>query len=336
MALFSAPGTIAPIVRPNQNNQSGDVNALALAHYGGVVEGTIERRSALHGWVPMQTVRGTTTLTNFAVGEATLSKVTPGVAPDATGSDFAKNSISVDTVVLARNVLPLLEVFQTQYDARKEIGQEHGKKIAKFWDQSMFIMAYKAAIASRSSFSGGVDNKPAGFTGGSTVTMSSAGAASDPAMLYKAIRDLFVKMEQKDVSPKDDDVMLAFRPEQFYALQDAEQIVNGTYLTSDGNSITTMIFKAFGVPVIASNNIPSTSITGHLLSNAANGNAYDGDFTKLAGLAFSAKALLAGETIPLTQDVYYDRIYKSWFVDSHLSYAVTTNRNEYAGAILLP
>jgi len=336
MTLFSGAGTIGTVVRPMQQNQAGAVDALAVEHYSGTVEGTIERRSVLNGWVNMRRLTGTTTLTDFAVGEATLGKVTPGEAPAASNADFSKASITVDTVVYARNVLPLLEVFQSSYDARKELGTEHGKKIAKFLDQSMFIQAAKAAGLANSRFSNGTAGKPAGHFGGSNVTLSASGDATDPAKLYSAIGDLFVQMQEKDVSPHDDDVMIAVRPAQFRALMEAELIVNGEYITSDGNNMQTMIFKAFGCPVVQSNNIPNTNVTGHLLSNAANSNAYDGDFTKLAGLAFSARALLGGETIPLTSDVFYDKMFKSWFVDSHLAYAVTPNRAEYAGAIWLP
>lgn len=336
MALFDDAGTIVPIQRPMQQNQTGAVDALKVEEYSGIVEGTIERKSALAGFVPMRRVVGTTTVSDFAIGEATLDKVVPGVAPAGTNVDFAKASIVVDTVILARNVLPMLDVFQTSYDARKEIGTEHGKKIAKFRDQAMFIQAAKATTA-ESRFANGSAGKPAGHFGGSTVTLASAGDATDPAKLYQAYRDLFVQMENKDVIPREDDIMICVRPQQFYALQDAEQIVNGEYVTSDGNKLSNvMIFKAFGCPVMSSTNIPNTNITGHLLSNAANSNAYDGDFTKLAGLAFSARAILGGETIPLTSDVWFNKEYKSWFVDSHLSFAVTPNRKEYAGAIWLP
>lgn len=337
MSLFNDAGTIQNIVRPNQQNQSGDPLALAIEEYAGMVEGTIRRRSALEGFISMRPVKGTTTLTNYAIGEAELGKVEPGVAPQASGTDFAKASITVDTVVYARNVLPLLDVFQTQYDARKEIGVEHGKKIAKFRDQSLFIQAAKAAMLTESRFANGAAGKPKGHKGGNAVVLGAAGDAADPAKLYSAIGDLFVKMEEKDVIPREDDVMLAFRPQQFYTLQESEQIVNGTYVTSDGTRLDNVaIFKAWGCPVISSNNIPNTAVTAHFLSNANNGNAYDGDFTKLVGLAFSPRALLGGETIPLASDVFYDKIYKSWFVDSHLSYAVTPNRAEYAGAIWLP
>src|SRR3546814_4211799 len=56
------------------------------------------------------------------------------------------------------------------------------------------------------------------------------------------------------------------------------------------------IFKAFGVPVVRSNNFPAgQNITNHLLSNTRNGNAYNGDFTNVVAAAFSPRALLAGE-----------------------------------------
>ena len=45
------------------------------------------------------------------------------------------------------------------------------------------------------------------------------------------------------------------------------------------------------------------------------------------------KALLAGETIPLTSDVYFDKKEMQWFIDSYLSFAVTPNRAEMAGGI---
>ncbi len=336
MPLFDDAGKINTIQRPMQQNQTGSTLELAVEQYSGHVEGTIERRSVLNGWVDMKRVVGTTTLTDFAVGAATLDKVTVGEAPDGKNVDFAKASITVDTVIVARNVVPLLETFQNSFDAQKHIGVEHGKKIAKFLDQSMFIQAAKASLLTDSRFANGSAGKPDGHFGGSTYTFGATGDAVDPAKLYSGIGKLLTKMEEKDVVPDQDDVMLAFRPAYFRALQDAEQIINGTYVTADGTTREGMIFKAFGCPVVSSNNVPNTDITSHLLSNAANSNAYNGDFSKLVGLAFSARALLGGETIPLTSDAWYNKEYKSHFIDSHLAFAVTPNRAEFAGSLWLP
>ncbi len=321
------------IVRPGQSNQGGSVSALHLEEFTGIVESTIERKASLKGFIPMRTVRGTSTITNFAVGESTLQKATPGSPIDGTGTDFSKRTLTVDTVILARSVLPLLETFQTSYDSRKEIGMEHGKKIAKFYDQSFFIQAIKAAQFADSTYkNGAASGKPLGHFGGSTQTLTASGDALDPAKLYAAVANLFVQMEEKDVDPRTDDVVIALRPAEFYTLLQNEQLIDGTYKTSEGTSIQAHLLKAYGVPVMASNNFPGgQTISGHLL-----GTDYDGDFTKVVAAAFSPRALLAGETIPLTTDVFWDKLSKQWFVDAHLAYAVTPNRAEFAGIIVKP
>jgi hypothetical protein len=246
--------------------------------------------------------------------------------------------VTVDTVVAAREVFSLLDVFQTQIAVRQEVATEQGKEIAKFWDQAFFIQAVKAALLTESSFSQGSAGKPAGHSGGSQEVLASAGDLNDPAKLFAAIARLLVKVENKDVDPLNDDLMLIVKPQQFYTLAQAEQLVNGNYVTAAGNQMQNVhMLKTYGVPVISSNNLPAgLNITGHHLSNSGNGNAYDGDFTKLGVLAFSPRAVMAGETISLSSDIFYDKLYKSWYVDSHLAFAVGPNRAEYAGAIMLP
>lgn len=338
MPLFDDAGNIptSTIVRPGQFDQTGAINAAAVTEYSQTVEHTIARTSVLNGFVKARSVRGTNKIGSYGFGKSTIQKLDVGIAPPATPVDIGRNTLTVDTVILTRHAVPLLETFQTSYDARTELGVEDGQEMAKYIDQAYFIQAAKAALVTQSRYSS-VGGKPAGFGTGSTKTLSAAGDATDPAKLYAAIRDLCVIMETKDVSPSKDDLMLIVKPAQFYALQDAEQIINGNYITSAGTRLEGIpIFKTFGVPVMSSNNMPSTNITGHFLSNTDNSSAYDGDFTKLVGLLFSTKAILAGETIPLESDLFYDKIYKTWFVDSHCSFGVTTDRVEYAGAILLP
>jgi len=327
IGLFPAENDVmAPVTYPNQINSTGDTMALAISEYAGHVEGTIDRKSVLADMIPRRTVRGTNKVHNYAIGETTLDKITPGVAPDAGGVDLNKTELTVDTVIIARNILPLLDVFQESFDVRKEIGVEHGKKIAKFQDQAFFIQAAKTAMRT-TAVADGTD----GHTGASQVTLTLAGDVTDPAKMYRAVSQLNTKMAEKDVDWVTDDIMLAFRPAVYAALRDAEQIVNGTYHTAAGTEKEGMVYKAFGAPVFQSNNVPNGVIADHLL-----GTNYNGDFSKVAGLAFSPRALLAGETIPLDSDVYFDKIYKMWFVDSWMSFGVTANRAEYAGAILLP
>ena len=332
MALF----TNSP-VRPNQQNQAGPIDALTITEFTGIVEGTLARTSKLDPFIQRRRVMGTNSLTNYAVGETQLQTLTPGVAPDGTPVSFSKLALTIDTVVLARNIFPLLETFQNSFDVRKQVGQEQGKKIGKFTDQAFMIAGIKVARLTQSPYSNIAGDKPEGHEGGHIETLGAAGDALDPAALYTAIADALVKMEEKDVSPQTEDVMLIVRPAQFYVLQQAEQIINGEYLTSDGNKLTGVpVFKAWGIPVISSNNLPNTNIVGHPLSNANNSNGYDVDATKVVGLLISPRALLAGETIPLTSKVFFDDLSKQWFVDSWLSFGVTGNRAEFAAVIQIP
>lgn len=322
------------ITRPGQAAGTGDIDALHIEEYTGVVEATIERHSALQGFVPMRSVKGTSVFTNFAVGQSTLQKVVPGAKPDGTVNKFGKKSLTVDTIVLARSSFPLLETWQTSYDARKEVGQEHGKTIGKFVDQSFFIQAIKAGSLTQTPYSIGAG---AGHLGASQVTLTNSTDAVDPVLLYQAISDLFVQMRLKDVDPAKDDVMIVVKPQEFATLQQNDQIINREYITSEGVSIQAHILKAYGCPVIDSNNFPGGEvIASHFLSNSDNGNAYDGDFSKVVAAAFSPRALMAGSTIPLTTKMYWLDEYLQWNVDAYLSYAVGPNRPEFAGLILKP
>lgn len=327
------------VTRPNQQNSTGSDQALIIEEFTGMVEGTLARKSALKGWVNVRPVRGTSTIRMDAVGESTLQVLQPnGATVDSTRNDFSKNTLTIDTVVLARATFPILEVFQTNFDKRREVASEHGKKLGKLWDEGMFIQAIKASQLAESTFDrGAAGAKPDGHFGGSLEVLGAAGDATDPAKLYAAIARLLTKMEDKDVDPQNDDCILGLKPAQFYTLLQAEQIINGEYITAEGNRVRGMILNTYGIPVVRSNNYPGgKNITGHPLSTALNSNAYNGDFTKAVATVFSPRALLAGETIPLTSEIFYDNVTKLHFVDAHMSYGATPGRAEFSGSIFLP
>lgn len=333
------PLSYTNVSRPGANLQSGNntqtgaapsaTNPLALhiEEYAGVVEGTLERRSMIRNFVPVRPVKGTSVITNFQVGESTLDKVVPGTEPAGTVNQATKVKLTIDTLVNARSIVPLLDDFQASYDARSAIGQEHGKKIAKFFDQSFLIQAIKAAQISDMSL------YPAGWQPGTVDTFGAAGDETDPAKLEAKFLDLFAQMEEKDVDPQADGLIIVAHPRAYYTLLQNDRLVDSQYMTAEGTSIQTKTLKVAGVPIYTSNNLPKTVISGHYLSNAGNGNAYDGDFTDTIASVFSPRALLAGETIPLTSDVFYDKKSKMWFIDAHLSFGVGPNNPAFAGLL---
>jgi hypothetical protein len=331
--------SVTNVNRPGANLQTGNNNqigsapaatnpmALHIEQYTGIVEGTIQRKSVVNGFVPVRPVKGTSTISGFQVGESTLSKLVPGTEPDGSVNQASKVKLTVDTVVIARNITPMIDDFQNSYDAKKEVGMEHGKKIAKFYDQAMLIQAIKAAgITDMTGY-------PAGWQPGTQKSFTAANQEKDPAALEDMFGQLFSDMETKDVDPQNDGLVVVAQPWVYYTLLKNDRLVDRTYITSDGTTIKSKEIEAYGVPIWRSNNLPAANITGHYLSNTGNGNAYDGDFSNTVAVAFSPRALLAGETIPLTTDVFWDQRLKAWFIDAYLSFGVTPNNPAFAGLI---
>lgn len=327
-------GATAP-VNQNQINQAGPLDALITAQFSGEVEHTMMEESVLEKFIPRRAVKGTNTLTKKAIGRGKLQKLNRGEAPDGTQVDFSKASVTVDTVILSRHSLWDLDVIQTDIDSRKEIAVEQGQEIAEFIDQTFCIAGAHAAAMTKSAYAqGSTTGKPEGHFGGTQVKMATAGDEADPAKFYHKIGELVKEMRKKKVNVRTAKSILIVGPDQYHVLMDSEQIVNGDYKTSDGNKLSDIPqFKAWGIPVVESIHLPDGVVKDHFLSNAQNKNFYDGDFTGLLALLISPKALLAGESIPLTSKVWYSDAAKCWFVDSWMSFAVGLDRVEYAGRI---
>lgn len=325
------------VVRQALRNGGSDPLELNIEDYYGAVMGTLERRSVFKPVVPFTPVKGTSILRVEGIGGSTLQKITPGVTPNGTGIEFGKTNLVVDTPLLARVALPMLDVFQSSYDKRVEIGNEHGKTIAKFVDQTLAIAGLKAALSTNSAFYNN-SNELDGHSGGTQFTMDAAGDIADPAKLDDAINELLSKIEEnKDVDVLQDGGVIYVRPQLYYRLLKSERLISTEYITADGNKIATRALASHGVPVMASRNFPAgQTIASHLLSNAGNGNFFDGDFTKVVALFMARDAIVAGETIAFTPRVFWDELSKSWYVDCHGAFSAARKRVENAGVILIP
>jgi len=328
--------------RPGQQlaavGNASTVNPLHIEQYGGMVEGTFAKKSFLRSYVMIKPIRGTDTVTNDRVGEATLQKVTPGVRPDAAVAQFDNVKVKVDTIVLARNNVALLDDFQAHYSVRSELGKEHGKTLGKFFDEAFIIQAIKSAFivaaADPQNPLAGETALPPGWFGGTRVDLAAAGDESDPDLLQKAIEDVCQGIEEKDVDL--DGGVILVGPAEYYTLLRNDRLTNSQYSVGNGDFASGMVLKSCGLPLIKTNRIPKGAITGHFLSNAGNGNAYDvtAEQGRVKAVVMLPKALLAGETIPLTSKVYYMDSELQWFIDSYLSFGVTPNRAEHAGVVV--
>ena len=317
----------AHLTRPAQNLGAGAVDALHIEQYGGEVEGTIAKLSVMQQFVSIKSVLGTDTISNDRIGKSSLQAVTPGVSPDPHVTQFSNVSVVVDTIVLARNNVALLDDFQARISVRTELGQEHGKEIAKFFDEAFLIQGIKGSLTSASGL-------PEGWKGGTSIELAAANDETDPDKLQRGIEDMCLALEEGDQEL--DDAVIFVRPAQYYVLLRNDKLMNQDYSTGNGDVANGEVLKSNGIPLFKTNRLPHAAIAGHFLSNAGNSNAYDlavGNETDVVALLLKPKALLAGETIPLTSDVYYERKELQWYIDSYLAFGVTTNRPDACGSV---
>tara|TARA_R110002096_G_scaffold110795_6_gene241981 strand:+ start:3701 stop:4771 length:1071 start_codon:yes stop_codon:yes gene_type:complete len=331
---------------------SGNVNPLYVEQYGGEVETRILKESFMRQFFNFKSVRGTDTVTNDRMGFTALQKVTRGVRPTDSSPTFDNISVKVDTIVLARTNQFLLDDFLAHLDVRKEVGVEHGKTIGKFFDEAFIVQGIKAAQitnqdptgAKLGGWLGGVGGyteiirtAPEGFQGATPIMLTLAGDELDSDKLVRAIQDMCQSISEKDVEISEGVVLV--RPAEYYTLLRNDKLLDRDFSEMNGDFAKGQVLQANGVRIQTTNRFPVTGDVGatHYLSNAGNGNAYDvtANDVKCIALFLQPKALLAGETIPLTSKVYYSDIELQWFIDSYLAFGVTPNRAEMAAGIFL-
>lgn len=301
--------------------------SLMLDEYGGEVESQFAKSSIMRQYAKVRPVRGTDTLVNNRVGRTLLQALTPGVRPDATPTGFGKVSVTVDTVILARDNRSMLNEFQAHFDARMELAQDHGKEIGKFFDEAFIIQGIKGSHQSAPS---GLNSA---IGAGKAVTLAAALDEADADKFANAIMTVLTNMEEEDIDAHE--CVVFVRPTEFKTLYNNDKLVSSFYSQGNGDFAKAQIYEIGGARIVKTARIPTAAITGHKLSNSSNSNAYDltSGQAKAVAVIIHPKSLLAGETIPLTSDIWFNREEKQWFIDSFLAFAVTVSRPDVCGTV---
>ena len=312
-------------------NLSDVERGLLIEQYGGAVESQFAKDSIMRQYADIRPVLGTDTVTNNRVGKTVVKKLVPGVRPPADPTPFGKVSLTVDTVVIARDTRSMLNEFQVHFNARAELGKDHGKQLGKFFDEAFIIMGIKGALTAAPDFGAGADRNSIGA--GKFIDLAAPGDESDPDILAQAITDILVQMEEEEVPVEEMIVMV--RPTDFNTLLNNNKLVDDDFSSDNADYAGMRIQKIANTRIVKTARIPREENDDHLLSNATNGYAYNvaGKEARAVAVIIHPKSFLAGETIPLTSDVYFDKIEKTWFIDSWMAFGVTVNRPDVNGAV---
>lgn len=313
---------------PSDSSHLSDVSVdLLLEQYGGMVESQFAKASIMRQFVPVRPIRGTDTITNNRSGKTELQALVPGVRPNASVTSFGKVQLTVDTVILARNNRSMLNELQTHFDARAELAKDHAKELGKFFDEAFLIQAIKGSHQAAPSGLNGAINA------GKAVEFLAAGDEEDADKLADAIKQIIVDMEEEDIPVEE--LVVFVRPNEFETLLNNDKLMSSDFSSDNGDVAKGLIYLIKGARIVKTARIPTGAITGHKLSNAGNSNAYDltAEEADAVVVIMHPKALLAGETIPLTSDIWFSREEKQWFIDSFLAFAVTVNRPDVCGTV---
>lgn len=304
---------------------------LLIDQYGGAVETQFAKDSIMRQYVDIKPMRGTNTIVNNRVGKTSLKKLVNGVRPPADPTPFGKVTLTVDTIVIARDTQGTLGAFQEHFNTRKELGEDHGKQIGKFFDEAFIIMGIKGALTAAPDFGMGPEKNSIGA--GKYVELTTAGDEKDPDLLAQAITDVLVEMDEEEAPTED---MLVFvRPTEYNTLLNNNKLVDGTFSNGNADYADQRISKIANTRIVKTARIPREENDDHMLSNAANENAYNiaGIEARAVAVIVHPRSFLAGETIPLQSKVFYDDVEKTWFIDSWLAFGVSVNRPDLCGAV---
>lgn len=311
-----------------------------IEQYGGIVDAQIAKRSIMRKFVDMRFIRGTDTATVRRMGDTVLQKVgdaEAGQEMEALPRNFDRAQVTVDTIILARDARALLNEFQTDFNARREIGIDHGKTIAKFFDAALLSMGVKAAMSTVNA--GVADGSIRGnqgrdlgdaFKSGYRDELVAEGDELDPDKLYASFEKVIVDMQENDVDT--DELGLFLRPRQHAVLLNNDKLIDRDFSTDNGDFSDGTIKTLMGVPLISTARLADSKINLSLLGASYVPTGYE---LGCVGLVMHPNSLLGGETIPLTSDVHYNKMRLAWYIDSYLAFGASPRRPDQTGAVFI-
>jgi hypothetical protein len=311
---------------------NAEVDSLLIEKFNGVVhEQYLQGENLLSGFTVQQVV-GTNFVSNKYIGDTELQTLTPGQEPEATTTEFNKNGLVVDTIVLGRNTVHTLHDIQNDFETMSKLAKNQMGKLKTLEDQMVVQQLCAGGLTGgtydpyANTITGGVSRVSGHGVAINVDLIDTFAQANDPYQLVSAIeiaiQGLIIQrtplMGMKVIVPVNEFGLLV--DYGFIA-----QTEGGSNETSGVmNSGLRGTLKGWNIPVVGSTEFtqmklnPHDGATNHLLSNANNGNRYNvsADMQAANAVVYGPDALLTGRTIALQGDIFFDKKTKGYFIDS--------------------
>jgi hypothetical protein len=228
----------------------------------------------------------------IATGTTTAEYHTPGAEITGDVIDGNERVISIDGLLVSPVFISNIDEAMSHFDVRGEYSKQCGLALAKQYDQNVAQVGILAARASAT-----VTGLPGGYTINSANT-SAASAAGANAMVT-AVLQAAQRFDENGVP--EDERYVFMRPAQYWNLFNADKITNRDFTDgeSNGSIVNGKVMCIGGIPVVKTNNLPSTDIT-------TGPTAYQGNFSTTTALVMHKSAAGTVKLIDLAVESQYD------------------------------
>lgn len=337
--MSSANNLVNPAV-----STSGEVDTLLIEKFDGQVKKAYKERVNMMRYFDLKEVQGTNSVSNKYMGTTQVQGLAPGADVKGTTVEFDKNQLVIDTVVIARNNVGILADVQDDIQTKGKLAEDQVEELMYLEDRMLIQQSCFGAIKNTKA----KRTKPRVRGHGFSIDVKVKAATMDYPNAVMAAIEYVLEQQLEQNTPIEK--FAALMPWKYFnVLRDAERIVNATYVTASGTTISGFVLKSYNLPIIPTNQMPNkardqqnldgTPSDHHLLSNANNGYRYDvidsGDdrMDNVVAVMFGTEGLMVGRSITLQGKIWMNDNNKTWYIDSWMSEGAIPDRWEQLGIV---
>lgn len=274
--------------RLGEDDNGGTMDALFLKLFAGEVLASFRKKALFLDKHMVRTVSAGKSATFPVVGRT--SATTHAAGAEILGQEIRQSEavITIDGKIISSVFVDELDEAMNHFDLRSYYAQELGFALAQEFDNNV---ARSIGLASRATAN--LTELP----GGTTVTSATSKTVADD--LAAAIFDAAEQLDTNEVP--ETDRYCVVKPAQYYLLVESStkaihRDYNGAGSYSDGS-----IIRIAGIPIFASNNVPSTDIR-----TTTNNTKYEAAFNTSAAFVWHKSAVGTVKLMDLAVRADYD------------------------------
>lgn len=338
--MSSANNLVNPAV-----SYSGEVDSLLIEKFDGQVKRAYTEKMNMKSYFDIQTVTGTNSVSNKYFGNTGVQALAPGADVKGQSAAIDKNQLVIDTTVISRNIVGVLADVQDDIQTKGKLAEEQVDALTYLEDRMLIQQVAYSAVSNTQA----KRLKPRVPGHGFSIDVKVKLATMEyPNAVVAAIEYVLEQQMTQNTPLERFSIIMPWK--YFNILRDAERIVSATYNTSQDVTVRGFVLKSYNVPIIPTNQMPDhdrdhRDIDGnvadhHLLSNSNNGNRYDvinsgadSINRNVVALVFGTEALLCGNSLQLTGEIFWNKLNKSWYIDSYMAEGAIPDRWEQSGIV---